>query len=99
MGCSNGVSRGVAGAAPAAAEVGIPDYAFAPVTVAAGARVTWVERDPDIDGNGAHSVVADDGSFSSPVLRQGETFSFDVTRTVAYHCGIHNYMTGTISVR
>jgi plastocyanin len=79
--------------------VAIADYAFSPVSVTSGSRVTWVERDPDVEGNGAHSVVADDGSFASPVLRNGETFAVTVTRTVAYHCGIHNYMTGTVSVR
>lgn len=88
----------------AAVTVDIRDYAFAPaaVTVAAGAPVTFVEHDADIDGVGAHSVVADGGAFLSEAhIANGAAYSITAPGpgTYAYHCGIHNYMTGTITVR
>ncbi|MDQ1712595.1 MAG: hypothetical protein QOE45_2045 [Frankiaceae bacterium] len=99
--CSAGASRPAAGG-PAA--VDIRDYAYSPaaLTVPPGTPVTWVERDADIEGVGAHSVVADDGSFASAAhLATGAAFTVTLTApgTYAYHCGIHNYMTGAITVR
>lgn len=101
--CSAGAARPAAGG-PAAATVEIRDYAFAPaaVTVAAGAPVTFVEHDADIEGVGAHSVVADGGAFLSEAhIANGAAYSVTPPGpgTYAYHCGIHNYMTGTITVR
>jgi Copper binding proteins, plastocyanin/azurin family len=45
-------------------------------------------------------VTADDSSFSSTEIGEGETYSrtFDTAGTFAYHCEIHDYMTGTVSV-
>jgi plastocyanin len=103
--CSAGARSPVASptsAAPAA--VDISNYAFAPadVTVRAGGTVTWTERDPDLAGvGGTHSVVADDGSFASPPrLPVGQTYvmTFAKPGTFTYHCGIHSYMTGRVTV-
>jgi plastocyanin len=41
------------------------------ITVQLGDTVTWRNND-----TATHQVVADDGSFASPVLKSGETFSF-----------------------
>ena len=41
------------------------------ITVQLGDTVTWRNSD-----TATHQVVADDGSFASPVLKSGETFSF-----------------------
>lgn len=104
-GCGSGGGGGGSRPAttPDAAAVAIELYAFMPgsVTVAVGRPVTWTERDDDLEGKGAHSVVADDKSFSSELVKKGETFSFTPAKSgvVKYHCGIHNYMTGTITVR
>ncbi|HEU0132822.1 MAG TPA: cupredoxin domain-containing protein [Mycobacteriales bacterium] len=101
--CSGGASRAplASGTGPVAVE--IRDYAFGPAaaTVRAGTPVTWTEHDPDIEGAGAHSVVADDGAFASaPRLAAGAAFTWTppAPGTYAYHCGIHNYMTGTLTV-
>jgi plastocyanin len=102
-GCGGGGGGGRPATTPDAASVAIELYAFTPgsVTVAAGQPVTWTERDDDLEGNGAHSVVADDKSFASELVRKGMTFSFTPSKagTIRYHCGVHNYMTGTITVR
>jgi plastocyanin len=47
-----------------------------------------------------HTVTADDGSFDSGPIAQGETFSqvFNAAGSVGYHCEIHPQMTGTIIV-
>ena len=103
--CSAGADGPAAAppAPPATAMVDIAGYAFSPktITVPAGTVVTWTERDDDIEGTGAHNVVADDGSFSSdPNMAKGAAYSTKPPRpgTYAYHCGIHNYMTGTVVV-
>ena len=85
-------------AAPSTAgTVSIKGFAFAPksITVAKGTTVTWT----NLDGS-THSVVATDTSFVSNDLAKGATFqhTFDAAGTFPYICGIHNYMTGTITV-
>ncbi|HWL37474.1 MAG TPA: hypothetical protein VNQ77_14915 [Frankiaceae bacterium] len=102
-GCGNGGGGARPAATPGPAQVGIELYAFMPgdVTVAVGQPVTWTERDDDLEGKGAHSVVAEDKSFASELVRKGEMFTFTPAKSgvVTYYCGIHNYMTGTITVR
>ena len=87
-------------ASPMAADgiqVSIHDFTFdAPtVEVPAGGTVTWTNN--DLSG---HSVVADDGSFASPTLGQGDTFSytFETAGDVPYHCGLHVNMKGIVTV-
>ncbi len=78
--------------------VRIADFAFTPATttVAVGTRVTWTNRQPDIQ----HTVTADDGSFGSKPLSTGSSFShvFTIAGTYSYHCSIHTDMTGTVIV-
>jgi plastocyanin len=65
------------------------------LTVAVGDSVTWASvDDPD------HTVTADDDSFDSGTLGNGDTFeqTFDEAGEFAYHCEIHPSMTGTITV-
>ena len=89
-----------AASSPEPARVEIVDYAFKPkeLRVAKGTAVTWVERDEDVAGKGAHTVAGD--GFMSALLAKGAeyTFTFDRAGTFAYRCGIHNYMTGTVTV-
>jgi plastocyanin len=76
----------------------LKDLAFNPasVTIAVGATVTWENQD-----SMNHNVIADDGSFKSPDLGSGETFSFTFQKagTYTYSCHIHPNMKGTVVVR
>jgi plastocyanin len=78
-------------------EVKIDNFSFGPatLTVAAGTRVTWTNRD-DIP----HTVVSDDKVFKSKVLDTDEKFSFTFTKpgTYGYFCSIHPKMTGKVVV-
>ncbi len=81
----------------AGAEVGIQDFGFGPneLQVAVGDTVAWKNLDPF-----AHSVRANDQSFGSEPLNQGDTFSFTFAAagSFAYICGIHPSMSGTVVV-
>jgi plastocyanin len=67
-----------------------------PVTIEAGESVTWVNRTAT-----NHQVIADDGSFSSPVLARGATFShtFVLAGTVGYHDGLQPALKGSVVVK
>jgi plastocyanin len=96
-------SRSAVLAAPVAnATVKISNFQFTPkvLTVAPGTTVEWVNE------AGRHTVEADDGSFKSDVLKQGDKFAhkFDKAGTYAYHCEFHGEkggkdMAGKIIVR
>lgn len=77
--------------------VEIMNFMFMPatLTVPAGTTVTW-----KFDDSTEHTVNADDNSFSSPPMANGQTFTHKFTSagTVAYHCSIHPFMKGTIVV-
>jgi plastocyanin len=78
-------------------QVTIDGFAFAPatLTVSAGTSVTWTNRDEE-----PHTVVAGDGSFHSPGMGTGATFShtFSTAGTFDYVCSIHPMMRGTVVV-
>jgi plastocyanin len=86
-----------AGASAADTNVVIDGYAFkAPkVTIATGTAVVWKNNDDD-----PHTVTADDGSFDSKGLGQGDTFRHVFTKpgTYPYHCSAHPYMKGVVVV-
>jgi|SRR5215210_673508 len=77
--------------------VSIQDFSFSPsqITVAPGTTVTWVNKGPS-----PHTTTADDGSWDSGKLQQGEDFSFtfDKPGTYTYHCSIHPDMTASVKV-
>ena len=85
-------------AEPAAAQVEVKDFMFAPttLTVAAGAQVTWVNKDDE-----PHTVVSDTGVFRSGAMDTNESFSFKFDKPGTYHftCSIHPRMVGTIVVK
>jgi plastocyanin len=88
-------------APPAAAsgnQVTIDGFAFAPatLTVSAGTTVTWINRDEE-----PHTVAASDGSFHSPGMGTGASFThtFSTAGTFDYLCSIHPMMHGTVVVR
>ena len=72
-------------------------YAFSPasITVAPGTTVVWTN-----ETNAPHTVTADDGSWGSDVLNQGDTYSytFQTPGVYAYQCAIHSFMHGTVIV-
>jgi plastocyanin len=97
-------NRAVGGIAPVQEKVTvkISSFKFDPkvLTVAPGTTVEWVNE------GGRHTVEADNGSFKSDVLKQGDKFEhkFDKTGTFAYHCEFHGEkggkdMAGSIIVR
>ncbi|HZS45509.1 MAG TPA: plastocyanin/azurin family copper-binding protein [Blastocatellia bacterium] len=90
------------GGAPAVTKIKISNFKFDPkdITVKVGTTVTWENTE------GTHSVNADDGSFSSPNLTAGKTFSHRFTKagTYGYYCSFHGSkgggdMSGTITVQ
>jgi plastocyanin len=84
-------------AAVAGDQVTIDNFAFAPatLTVKVGSTVTWTNRDEE-----PHTVAASDGSFHSPGLGTGATFShtFSTPGKFDYVCSIHPMMHGTVVV-
>jgi plastocyanin len=77
--------------------VRISDFSFQPhdITVGTGTTVVWTNLDPS-----DHSVVAQDVSFQSDIIGQGQTFShtFDTAGAFSFVCGIHPQMSGSIAV-
>lgn len=73
-------------------------YHFTPptVTLAVGETVHWTNTTDT-----AHTVTSDSGTaLASSQIAAGATFShtFSTTGTFAYHCTIHPYMTGQVTV-
>ncbi len=84
--------------APATATVSDPVYSPATVTVIIGVNntVVWTNTDRVI-----HMVVADDNSFTSPILSQGQVYihQFNTPGTFTYHDGQRPNMRGTVIVK
>ena len=89
------------GAQPANAtenEIVIQNFAFEPatLTVKAGTKVTWVNRDDE-----PHTATATDKRFNSKTLENGDRFSteFKEPGTYKYYCALHPKMTGEVVVK
>ncbi|HET7572458.1 MAG TPA: cupredoxin domain-containing protein [Gaiellaceae bacterium] len=86
-----------AASAASSLTVTIKKSGFSPktATVAFDTRVTWKNSDKT-----DHQVVANDGSFASPVLKPGRSYSFTFTRsgTFHYHDALHPSLKGTLKV-
>jgi plastocyanin len=78
-------------------QVSIDNFAFVPatLTVKVGSTVTWTNHDEE-----PHTVAASDGSFHSPGMGTGATFThtFGTAGTFDYVCSIHPMMHGTVVV-
>jgi plastocyanin len=78
--------------------VEIKNYSFSPstLTVKVGDSVTWTNND-----SVGHSATADDNSFDTGVLQQGQSGSvtFKKVGTYTYHCSVHPNMKATIVVQ
>ena len=88
-----------AGASAKPVTVDIRNFAFSPktLTVSAGTRVTWTNRDDE-----PHVVVSAGQQFaSSHALDTSDSYAvtFDHAGTYAYYCAIHPMMVGTIIVQ
>jgi len=81
-----------------AIEVKIDNFSFIPqeITVAAGTKVTWVNRD-DIP----HTVRSTEDKFKSKALDTDEqySFTFDTPGTYEYFCSVHPKMTAKVIVQ
>ena len=89
---------GAAPAAPAStATVQIKRSSFLPstVTIKTGDTVRWVNSDTH-----NHQVVSNNGSFVSPILGPGKTYShrFTAAGTYHYHDGLNAAVKGTVRV-
>jgi plastocyanin len=75
----------------------IQNFSFQPatLTVKAGTKVTWVNRDDD-----PHTATATDKQFNSKTLDTGDQFSMQFTKpgTYNYYCALHPKMTGQVIV-
>jgi plastocyanin len=74
----------------------IKNFMFgAPITVKAGATVTVMNADST-----THTVAADGKSFDTGEIQAGKSATFVAPKAGVYkfHCNIHNYMMGTLTV-
>ncbi len=89
---------GPATAAPGpTADVLIPGKSYAPsrLSVLLGTTISWRNGDST-----SHTVTADGGAFDSGYIAPGGVFArtFDKAGVYAFHCTIHRFMRGAISV-
>ena len=83
---------------PGPNQVIIKNLAFVPdnLVVNKGTKVTWVNED-----NTVHTVTSDENKFKSQPLNPGDTFSFTfgASGRFPYHCDIHPFLKGSVTVR
>lgn len=83
-------------ASPSSNMVTIQNFAFNPssLTVPVGTTVIWTNQD-----TAPHTITAD--IFKSNTLQPGDSFShtFNQAGSFSYHCSIHPFMTGTVTVQ
>jgi plastocyanin len=84
-----------AGAATTGIKITAKGFTPNSVTVNFGDSVTWTNTD-----TANHQVVADSGSFASPILKHDQTytFTFKTAGRFPYHDGIKSSLRGTIRV-
>lgn len=84
--------------APMAARVSIINLSFNPasISVTRGSTVTWMNSD-----SVTHTVTSDSGSFDLGFVVPGMSVSmtFSTPGTYNYHCNIHPFMHGTVTVQ
>jgi plastocyanin len=80
-----------------AADITIQNFSFTTKPVKAGATVTVVNKDST-----EHTVTSDDGSSFNKSVPAGKTVTFTAPSkagTVKFHCNIHTYMHGQLTVQ
>lgn len=97
--CTLPLGDGVVGATQAI--VAIRGFTFDPaqVTIPVGAKVTWVNCEPE--GTPSHTSTADGGQWSSSLLDPGDVFQFVFTQAgeFRYHCEPHPGMQAGVVVQ
>lgn len=92
------LAQPMAAASTKETRVTISNFTFGPqtTTVTRGEAVRFVNSDDMV-----HTIVAADGSFRSGPLDTGDSFvrTFGKPGTIAYYCGLHPFMKGTIVVK
>lgn len=78
--------------------VEISGYKFFPqaIAISQGGIITWTNND-----SVAHTITSDSGTeLASPLIASGSSYShkFDTKGIFDYHCSIHPYMKGEVSV-
>jgi plastocyanin len=85
---------GGSGGGSSTAAISIKNFAFTTTPVPAGATVTVRNNDAV-----THTVTSDDGKFNVTVdAGKTATFTAPAAGTYKFHCNIHNYMHGTLTV-
>jgi plastocyanin len=73
------------------------DLSFDPpqINVPTGSIVSWTN-----DDSIQHTVTSDEGLFDAGPISPGDTFenTFDSAGEFGYHCAIHPFMTGVVTV-
>jgi len=89
------VVAAASGAATKTVQVTSSGFTPTATTVSVGDSVTWHNAD-----NENHQVVANDGSFASPVLKPGDTYTqtFNSAGKVNYHDALASKHTGSVTV-
>lgn len=89
------VVAGGAGADTKAVQITKSGFTPSRASIQLGDTVTWHNNDA-----ASHQVVADDGTFASPVLKPGETYSFTFQKNgrYAYHDEFAKSRRGTVTV-
>lgn len=94
----NGAAPTVGSQATGGNAVSISNFSFSPaaLTVKVGDKVTFTNND-----SVGHSVVADDGSFDTGIIAQGQsqTVTFAKAGTFNYHCSVHPSMKASVTVQ
>jgi plastocyanin len=93
---SDGGGGGVASGGGTAVSIENFQYSPDPIVVKAGSTLSVTN-----DDGTRHTLTADDATFDTGDLDGGAeaTITIGAPGTYAYHCDIHNYMTGTIEAR
>ena len=74
----------------------ISGFQPADITTGRGSTIVWANRDTV-----AHTVTAEDGSFSSGTIAPGDSFEqrFEKIRSYSYFCKFHPEMKGTVTIQ
>src|SRR3954463_2639134 len=85
-----------AGAATIGVQIKSTGFSPSGISINHGDQVTWKNADKT-----DHQVVADDGSFASPILHAGQSYARTLTTAGAFrfHAALHPRLTGKVTVK
>lgn len=90
------LSSAAAGAVTVTVQIKATGFSPSTLTITHGDKITWHNADK-VD----HQVVADDGSFASPILHAGQswTSAYNVAGTIRFHDALYPRHTGKLTVK